>query len=98
MPIFLRFSCAIGYVARPALTTPPFSSSHRVRFWPKFRPPLNHQMSERDPLLQHHEQQQGEGYSRKGVNRAPGPLDISRSTRYGILAGLWMGTFLSVSL
>ena len=27
-----------------------------------------------------------------------GPLEISRSTRYGILAGIWMGTFLSVCI
>ncbi len=27
----------------------------------------------------------------------PGPRDISRSNRYGILAGVWMATFLSVS-
>ena len=36
-------------------------------------------MSERDPLLQ--DQQ-------KGVGRALGPLEIPRSTRRGILAGL----------
>lgn len=62
-------------------------------------------MSERDPLLQHtnglgqeYQQLQGEeGCRQKGVNRALGPLEISRSTRYGILAGLWMATFLSVS-
>jgi hypothetical protein len=54
-------------------------------------------MSERDPLLQDHDSgQQGEG--QKGVGRALGPLEISRSTRYGILAGLWIATFLSVSL
>ena len=57
-------------------------------------------MSERVPLLQDHDSgqqvQQGEG--QKGVGRAPGPLEITRSTRYGILAGLWMATFLSVSL
>ena len=61
---------------------------------------LNLQMSERDPLLQDRNSgqqlQQGEG--QKGVGRALGPLEISRSTRYGILAGLWMATFLSVSL
>ncbi len=25
-----------------------------------------------------------------------GPMDIARSTRYGILAGIWVATFLSV--
>ncbi len=25
-----------------------------------------------------------------------GPMDITRSTRYGILAGIWAATFLSV--
>ena len=59
------------------------------------------QMSERDPLLQHparDSDQQDDG--RKGVQggRALGPLEISRSTRHGILAGLWMATFLSVSI
>ena len=54
-------------------------------------------MSERDPLLQNNDSaQQGEG--QKGVARPLGPLEISRSTRYGILAGLWIATFLSVSL
>lgn len=28
--------------------------------------------------------------------RKPGPMAISRSTRYGILAGIWTATFLSV--
>lgn len=56
-------------------------------------------MSERDPLIQDYpsveQRQQGEG--QKGVGRPLGPLEISRSTRYGILAGLWIATFLSVS-
>ena len=57
-------------------------------------------MSERDPLLQDHDsvQQPQQGEGQKGVGRTLGPLEISRSTRYGILAGLWMATFLSVSL
>ena len=68
-----------------------------------FRYPLHVHMSERDPLLRHDPslsgQRQGEGEGgQKGVSRPPGPLEISRSTRYGILAGLWMATFLSVSL
>ncbi|KAJ3513848.1 hypothetical protein NLJ89_g2712 [Agrocybe chaxingu] len=44
-------------------------------------------MSERDPLIQHE-------HDDKHDSR-PGPLEISRSTRYGILAGLWTGTVLS---
>jgi hypothetical protein len=53
-------------------------------------------MSERDPLIQDDDsgQQLQKGEGKKGV----GPLEISRSTRYGILAGLWIATFLSVSL
>jgi hypothetical protein len=31
-------------------------------------------------------------------NKKPGPLELSRSTRYGILLGLWIANFLSVSL
>ena len=52
-------------------------------------------MSERDPLLQASGRQ---GECQKGVGRALGPLEIPRSTRYGILAGLWIAVFLSVSL
>jgi hypothetical protein len=57
-------------------------------------------MSERDPLLQHEYDsgQQRQGESHKGVSRVLGPLEISRPTRYGILAGLWIATFLSVSI
>ena len=57
-------------------------------------------MSERDPLLQDHDsgQQLQQGQGQRGVGRALGPLEISRSTRYGILAGLWLATFLTVSL
>ena len=61
------------------------------------------QMSERDPLLQDHGdsgQQLQQGKDQKGVRHASalGPLEISRSTRYAILAGIWIATFLSVSL
>ena len=53
-------------------------------------------MSERDLLLQRtSDAPQGDGQI-KGP-KSVGPLDISRSTRYGILAGLWTATFLSVS-
>ncbi|KAG1731206.1 major facilitator superfamily domain-containing protein [Suillus paluster] len=44
-------------------------------------------MTERDPLL----------VNGSNKHRLPGPRDISRSTRYGILVGLWSATFLSVS-
>ena len=56
-------------------------------------------MSERAPLLQDREldQQFQHGESQKSVGRVLGPLEISRSTRYGILTGLWIATFLSVS-
>uniref|UniRef100_A0A8H7XZJ5 Major facilitator superfamily (MFS) profile domain-containing protein n=1 Tax=Psilocybe cubensis TaxID=181762 RepID=A0A8H7XZJ5_PSICU len=53
-------------------------------------------MSEQDPLLG---ERGSEGYDGdRSVGKAVrtvGPLDISRSTRYGILAGLWSATFLS---
>ena len=58
-------------------------------------------MSERAPLLDsaHRDGQQfQQGEGQKGIGHALGPLEISRSTRYGILAGLWIATFLSVSL
>ena len=60
-------------------------------------------MSERDPLLQDYGdsgQQLEQGKGQKGVRHDSelGPLEISRSTRYAILAGIWMATFLSVSL
>ena len=58
-------------------------------------------MSERDRLLQDQDvsgQQLKQGEDQKVVGRVLGPLEISRSTRYGILAGLWIATFLSVSL
>ena len=54
-------------------------------------------MSERDPLLEWN--QPGESASDQISGKQdgrPGPLEISRSTRRGILAGLWTATFLSV--
>jgi len=45
--------------------------------------------TERDPLLVNGSSL---GHSK---HRHPGPLEISRSTRYGILAGLWSANFLS---
>jgi hypothetical protein len=44
--------------------------------------------NERQPLLE------GSSSSKK---HAQGPQDISRSNRFGILAGVWMATFLAVS-
>ena len=35
--------------------------------------------------------------SLKEAKRRLGPLEISRSNRYSILAGIWVATFLSVS-
>lgn len=35
--------------------------------------------------------------SSKEVEKRPGPLEISRSNRHAILAGIWVATFLSVS-
>jgi len=46
--------------------------------------------TERDPLIPN-------GSNLIQDHRPPGPRDISRSTRYGILVGLWSATFLSVS-
>ncbi|KAK2460722.1 hypothetical protein APHAL10511_007192 [Amanita phalloides] len=52
-------------------------------------------VTERDPLLQlANEQQSSSNDQLKGDNRH-GPLDISRTTRCGILAGVWLGTFLT---
>ncbi|KAI0294667.1 vacuolar amino acid permease [Multifurca ochricompacta] len=48
--------------------------------------------TERDPLLRA-ENGDVNGISRKKKNT--GPMEISRSTRYGILAGIWVSTFLS---
>ncbi|RDB19412.1 Multidrug resistance protein fnx1 [Hypsizygus marmoreus] len=54
---------------------------------PSEREPL---LPERSPTVVHHEETQpNPAHSRVG------PLDISRSTRYGILAGVWSASFLS---
>ena len=47
---------------------------------------------ERDPLLQSEDRQQ----TAEDKSYRQGPLEISRTTRYGILAGIWAATFLSV--
>lgn len=57
---------------------------------------------ERESLLHENSRESGDAPSEPlaGKGRDPskyGPLDISRSTRYGILAGIWAGNFLSVS-
>ena len=52
---------------------------------------IHREPSERDPLLQLEN-----GYT-DGHSKTTGPLEISRSTRYGILAGIWVATFLTVS-
>ena len=45
--------------------------------------------NERDPLLQ--------AENGRTDGRGTGPMEISRSTRHGILAGIWVATFLTVS-
>ncbi|KAI0344962.1 MFS general substrate transporter [Trametopsis cervina] len=56
-------------------------------------------MSERDPLLQspHPDNDVLDGVDIEASKRKrkPGPLEISRSTRFSILAGIWTATFLS---
>ncbi|KAH9017661.1 MFS general substrate transporter [Lactarius hengduanensis] len=52
---------------------------------------IHREPNERDPLLQAEN-----GYTDGRVEN-PGPLEISRSTRHGILAGIWVATFLTVS-
>jgi hypothetical protein len=50
---------------------------------------IHREPNERDPLLQAEN-----GHT---VGRGTGPMEISRSTRHGILAGIWVATFLTVS-
>ena len=55
--------------------------------------------TERDALLRSSNTngQYGAGdESNKDAARTPGPLELPRNTRIGILAGIWLGTFLSV--
>ena len=49
--------------------------------------------SERDPLIPRTESPQPISAKK---TRGVGPMEISRSTRYGILAGIWAANFLSV--
>lgn len=50
---------------------------------------LHRAPNERDPLLQ------AENGRTDGRVTNPGPMEIPRSTRYGILAGIWVATFLT---
>lgn len=60
--------------------------------------------TERDPLLSRRrtddEEEDVETTSKTlhSQKKKVGPLDIDRRTRWGILAGIWTATFLSVSL
>ena len=49
---------------------------------------IHREPNERDPLLQAEN-----GHT---DDRGTGPMEISRSTRHGILAGIWVATFLTV--
>ncbi|TFK78677.1 hypothetical protein K466DRAFT_606760 [Polyporus arcularius HHB13444] len=49
--------------------------------------------SERDPLIPR--TTSPEPLDVKPDTRRVGPMEISRTTRYGILAAIWVGTFLS---
>ena len=51
--------------------------------------------TERDPLIKNARLSQTAPVTR--AQHKNGPLEISRSRRYGILAGIWSATFLSVS-
>lgn len=55
--------------------------------------------TERDPLLRSPDTngQYGDGdQSNKDAAPTPGPLELPRSAHIGILAGIWLATFLSV--
>lgn len=57
------------------------------------------QPTERDPLITLAEPAEHQSRDINGKLSEPrrlGPLEISKSTRYGILAGIWTATFLSV--
>ena len=59
-------------------------------------------LTERDPLLRNEAPVANSSVSKSKVQETGrgdlrvGPLEISSSTRYGILAGTWMATFLTV--
>ena len=57
-------------------------------------------MSERDPLLHSDSERLAEvdkTIRKAGDEKKLGPREIPRGTRYRILAGIWLATFLSVS-
>ena len=58
---------------------------------------MSRDATERDPLL--HATILADESRKKGELEKTriGPLELSRSTRYGILAGIWTATFVSVS-
>jgi len=52
--------------------------------------------TDRQPLLQNLVTRPHETSKSKNTSGQIGPLDISSSTRHGILAGIWAASFLSV--
>jgi hypothetical protein len=69
-----------------------FHSFSQLLSWTTQNSPMtiHREPNERDPLLQAEN-----GHT---DDRGTGPMEISRSTRHGILAGIWVATFLTVSL
>lgn len=57
-------------------------------------------LTERDPLLKNTPSRSGvipaQAVKEPVHSHSPGPLEITRSSRYGILAGIWLAQFLSV--
>lgn len=57
--------------------------------------------TERDPLLQstatYPDLPPADGAISQKIKKPLGPLEISKSTRWGILAGIWTANFLAVS-
>ena len=68
---------------------------HRPTFQQDPPPPLRpaNMPSERDPLLPQADPSKSDHPKHPG---GVGPMEISRSMRYGILAGIWTASFLSV--
>lgn len=72
--------------------------TRRTRLQIEFGPlHMSRDATERDPLL--HATILADESRKKGKIEKTriGPLELSRSTRYGILAGIWTATFVSVS-
>ena len=77
----MSHSEALFIKAQPSSDTPNFAGS------------LTEMATERDPLLPATDT----SLRTQDQSRSPvGPLEISQSTRYTILAGIWSATFLSV--